>query len=91
MEKKSWFSSALGLSADKIAGDTWHSSAGKGIHLKGIDDNDSMIYQNISEIEKGKLIIKPYEETSIVEYRIIGSTFSARAAAVPTTMERLII
>lgn len=34
----------------------------KGIHLKGMDDNDSMIYQDISEIEKGKLIIKPYEE-----------------------------
>ena len=34
----------------------------KGIHLKGMDDNDSMIYQDISEIKEGKLIIKPYEE-----------------------------
>ena len=34
----------------------------KGIHLKGMDDNDSMIYQDISEIKKGELMIKPYEE-----------------------------
>lgn len=34
----------------------------EGIHLKGMDDNDSIIYQDISEVKKDGLIIKPYEE-----------------------------
>ena len=34
----------------------------EGIHLKGMDDNDSIIYQHISEVKKDGLIIKSYEE-----------------------------
>ena len=34
----------------------------EGIHLKGMDDNDSIIYQDISEVKKDGLIIKSYEE-----------------------------
>ena len=34
----------------------------EGIHLKGMDDNDSMIYQDISEVNKDGLNIKSYEK-----------------------------
>lgn len=34
----------------------------EGIHLKGMDDNDSMIYQDISEAKNDRLNIKSYEE-----------------------------
>ena len=34
----------------------------EGIYLKGMDDNDSIIYQDISEVKKDGLIIKSYEE-----------------------------
>ena len=34
----------------------------EGIHLKGMDDNDSMIYQDISEVKNDRLNIKSYEE-----------------------------
>lgn len=34
----------------------------EGIHLKGMDDNDTMIYQEISEVKKDGLSIKTYKE-----------------------------
>ncbi len=34
----------------------------EGIHLKGMEDNDSMIYQDVSEVKKDGLNIKTYEE-----------------------------